>query len=260
MAVFSDHLEREVRLERMRPDQVEAAKQERAAVYVPFGAIEWHGPHNPVGVDGIKAHEQLVGLALRAGGVVYPTVFFGSGGGHSGWPCTLLADRKPMSRLVTELLFGLQREGFRRIVLLAGHYPNASQYLLNAVYHYVDDGGTSLTLAAVESQIPDCRGDHAAKYETSYMLYLHPETVDTDWLQTVRPDEVIDSVNRVYRLDEEHKDHPCYGLSGIDPRGGNATAELGRQMTQRLIEYLHEWLDGKHPTAGDLPMERSPRD
>jgi len=43
MGVFSDHLSSEVRLERMRPEQVEQAKRGRPAIYVPFGSIEWHG-------------------------------------------------------------------------------------------------------------------------------------------------------------------------------------------------------------------------
>ena len=82
MGAFSDNLQQEVRLEYLRPDQIEAARQQQAAIYVPFGAIEWHGYHNVVGLDGLKAHEQLVGLAVQAGGVVYPPVYFGSGGGH----------------------------------------------------------------------------------------------------------------------------------------------------------------------------------
>jgi creatinine amidohydrolase len=80
MGIYSDKLVNEVRLERMRPAQIVAARDRHAAIYVPVGAIEWHGHHNPVGLDAVKAHEQLVGLAKEAGGVVYPPIYFGSGG------------------------------------------------------------------------------------------------------------------------------------------------------------------------------------
>jgi creatinine amidohydrolase/Fe(II)-dependent formamide hydrolase-like protein len=40
-------------------------------VYVPFGLIEWHGRHLPLGNDALKAHGILVKAAERAGGVVY---------------------------------------------------------------------------------------------------------------------------------------------------------------------------------------------
>ncbi len=79
MGVYSNNLKTEVRLERMRPDQVSARKLSNPSIYIPFGSVEWHGIQNPVGLDTIKAHEQLVGLASRVGGVVYPSVFFWCG-------------------------------------------------------------------------------------------------------------------------------------------------------------------------------------
>ena len=72
MPTFSSQRTGEVRIERMRPEQIDQAIARRAAMYVPFGSLEWHGYHNPVGLDALKAHEQLVGLAQQAGGLVYP--------------------------------------------------------------------------------------------------------------------------------------------------------------------------------------------
>jgi creatinine amidohydrolase/Fe(II)-dependent formamide hydrolase-like protein len=46
---------------------------------VPFGLIEWHGRHLPLGNDAIKAHAILVKCAERFGGVVYPPVYFHAG-------------------------------------------------------------------------------------------------------------------------------------------------------------------------------------
>ncbi len=66
MPVYTDNLEAEVRLEYMRPEQIDAARARQPTIYLPFGALEWHGYHNPVGLDGLKAHEQLVGLAAHA--------------------------------------------------------------------------------------------------------------------------------------------------------------------------------------------------
>ena len=66
MDIYTRALRQEVRLEYMRPAQIDAAKAQRPAIYLPFGAVEWHGHHNPVGLDAIKAHAQLVGLAAHA--------------------------------------------------------------------------------------------------------------------------------------------------------------------------------------------------
>lgn len=242
MGVFSDALDREVRLQRMRPEQVEQARAQCLAIYVAFGSIEWHGRHNPVGLDTIKAHEQLVGLAVQVGGVVYPAVFFGAGGGHLLWPSSFMVSAEPMRRLVTDLLAGFERDGYRKAILLSGHYPNRREYLDAAVEAYRPDGGSMDVLAIVETQIPGGKGDHASLYETSSMLYLHPETVDRDTVG--EPSAGVDPEDATGHnwMNEEHRDHPCYGLVGIDPRG-RASTQLGKHLTDNLIEFLREWVE-----------------
>jgi creatinine amidohydrolase len=242
MGFYSDHLVEEVRLERMRPEQIAAAKARRAAIYVPFGSIEWHGYHNPVGLDAVKAHEQLVGLALRAGGVVYPAVFFGSGGGHLEWPDTFMVSADPMVQLVSELLRGFERDGYRQTVLLSGHYPNRPVYLDRAIEAYCAGGGTLRALAIIENEIPGVPGDHAALHETSSILYLHPETVAAERLGL--PPEGLPDGEIHNWMGAESAAHPNYGLVGIDPRG-RASADLGRASTERLVEYLVDWLNRK---------------
>ena len=240
MGTYSDHLKREVRLERMRPAQIDLAKEEQPAVYVPFGSIEWHGIHNPVGLDAIKAHEQLVGLAVRSGGVVYPPVFFGSGGGHLDWPHTFMLDPDPLISIVVQLLWGFERSGYQKAILLSGHYPNRSVYLDAAVKEYSHSGGKMSVLALVENQIPNGLGDHAARYETSFMLFLHPETVDVSLL-TEDPSEQIDPDQQVNWMTADFKNHPLYGLVGLDPRRLTSAA-LGQEMTGKLLDYLASWL------------------
>lgn len=242
MGYYSDRLTTEVRLERMRPEAVEAAKAAQPAIYVPCGSIEWHGYHNPVGLDAIKAHEQLVGLASRVGGVVYPPVFFGSGGGHSTWPSSYMVSAEPMVQIVSELLQGFERDGYRKALLISGHYPNRITYLDAARSAYLDAGGTMDVLALVENEVPGVGGDHAAKVETSFMLHLLPELVDMARLRQGRqddlggPDEVIDWMTPAY------EGHPNYGLVGIDPRA-HASAEVGRLYTEALLDFLVAWVE-----------------
>ena len=241
MARYSDRLTTEVRLERMRPEAVEAAKVARPVIYVPFGSIEWHGYHNPVGLDAIKAHEQLVGLASRVGGVVYPPVFFGSGGGHAAWPSTFMVSAEPMARIVTELLQGFERDGYRRAILISGHYPNRTEYLDVARAAYLAAGGTMAVLALVENEAPGVGGDHAAKYETSYMMYLLPELVDVARLHQGRHDDVGGFDEVINWMTTEYEGHPNYGLLGIDPRA-HASAEVGRVATEALLDFLAAWV------------------
>ena len=241
MGIFTDQLTTEVRLERMRPEQIDAAKARRPAIYLPFGALEWHGYHNPVGLDALKAHEQLVGLAQRAGGVVYPPIYFGAGGGHTQWPHSFMVSPEPMAQIVTELLHGFTRDGYTQAILLSGHYPNRSQYLDAGVQAYLQASGTMRILALIENQAPGVDGDHAAKYETSSMLYLDPPLVNMAALQGKPDDDIGGPAERINWMGDGYQGHPCYGLVGIDPRG-HASAAVGEASTTALLDFLAEWL------------------
>lgn len=242
MGIYAANLTKEVRLERMRPAQIRAALARRAAIYVPFGAMEWHGYQNPVGLDALKAHEQLVGLAQRVGGVVYPPIYFGAGGGHTEWPHSYMVSGACMAQMVTELLHGFERDGYTHAILLSGHYPNRSEYLDAGVDAYRAQGGTLRALALLENEVDGVDGDHAAKYETSAMLYLDPETVDMSTLERAEPGRVGGPDESINWMGDEYQDHPCYGLVGIDPRP-HASAAAGKQNTDRLLDFLADWLD-----------------
>jgi len=181
--------------------------------------------------------------------VVFPPVFFGSGGGHGGWPSTFMFRKEPLVELVTELLQGLDRDGYEKAVLLSGHYPNKSEFLDSAIRHYRQAGGQMDVLALVENQVEGVGGDHAAKFETSFMLYLHPDKVDVQRLRAGPNDDCGGPGERINYMTDEYRGHPCYGLVGIDPRT-HANSAVGEQSTTGLIDYLGQWLNGNAKALG----------
>ncbi|HZG56812.1 creatininase family protein [Paenibacillus sp.] len=62
---------------RMRPERIARARAERSVAYLPLGILEWHGLHNPYGLDGLKAEGFAKRLAGEIGGVVMPTLYYG---------------------------------------------------------------------------------------------------------------------------------------------------------------------------------------
>src|SRR3954451_6556387 len=63
---------KEVRWERMFPDQLEAAFAACPLVYFPYGICEPHGPHCVVGLDTLKAERICRAAAREHGGIVAP--------------------------------------------------------------------------------------------------------------------------------------------------------------------------------------------
>jgi len=155
---------------------------------------------------------------------------------------------EPMIGLVTGLLHGFEREGFRKAVLLSGHYPNRGEYIEPAVKAFRQSGGTMAVLALTENQVPGVGGDHAAKFETSFMLHLHPATVDMERLKTGSCDDPGGPDESKDWMDDRYRQHPCYGLVGADPRA-HASAQTGRVNTERLTGFIAQWLTDPHPPS-----------
>jgi creatinine amidohydrolase len=77
-------------IERLRPHQIEAALAERSLIYLPLGTIEWHCHHLPVGLDALTAQGLCLLAAEETGGLVWPVLYYGTGGGHGAFPWTVM--------------------------------------------------------------------------------------------------------------------------------------------------------------------------
>ena len=63
---------REVRWERMFPDELETAFAQCPVVYFAYGLCEPHGPQSALGLDALKAHAIAFEAARSHGGIVAP--------------------------------------------------------------------------------------------------------------------------------------------------------------------------------------------
>lgn len=128
-----------------------------------LGIIEWHGLHNPIGLDGIKANSIACYLARKLGGLVMPTQYWGEyrreiaeldfdGSFRVGFATDIddcdhtlpianymgikketfvkdaergkdFGEYELWEKLLLKTLFQIETLGFKAIVLIPGHYP-----------------------------------------------------------------------------------------------------------------------------------------
>lgn len=222
---------REVRLERLRPREIEQAMASCPVLFQPLGTIEWHGLHNIVGLDAVKAHHLCVRAAQRGGGLVAPAVFGGVGGLDQ--PCTFVMEPENdvhsmlVRTWVEKLCREAVRQGFKAIVVLTGHYGAAQQMVVRDLAVRLSRSlgvpvlGTPEYFLALDVGY---RGDHAAWGETSLMMYLDPDSVDLTQLGNP----------------------PHQGVGGRDPReatraDGEKLAETIINRLSRLAERMPKW-------------------
>jgi len=98
------------------------ARDRRAVVLLPLGAIEQHGPHLPLAVDWLGAEEIARRIAPhleRAGyrPVLAPSLPYGVSTLALDWSGTVSLSAATLRRLVVEIVRALAGHGFRRVVL-----------------------------------------------------------------------------------------------------------------------------------------------
>jgi len=230
---------REVRLEFLRPKELEEAQAACPTIFQPLGTIEWHGVHNVVGVDALKAHALCVRAAQKGGGLVAPALYGGVGGVSQPHTFVMDPENNVFSKLLRpwleQLCREMARDGFRAIIILTGHYGAAQQIVVRETAVRMSRAlaipvlGTPEYLLALDV---DYTGDHAAWGETSLMMHLYPDTVDLS------------------RLGEP----PHKGVGGRDPKT-EASAEDGHLLTDTIVSRL-AILAEKMPTWDEKMLVR----
>jgi creatinine amidohydrolase len=230
--------QRQVRLEFLHPKELEQARAACATIFQPLGTIEWHGVHNVLGLDAVKAHALCLRAAQQGGGVVAPPLFGGVGGLSE--PHTFIMDpeddvfSKLLRPWLEQLCREMARDGFRAIVILTGHYGAAQQIVVRETAVRMSRALNIPVLGTPEYWLAldvGYTGDHAAWGETSLMMHLFPDTVD------------------LTRLDKP----PYQGVGGRDPK--ESSAEDGRKMTEAIVSCLAT-LARKMPTWNQETLDR----
>ena len=210
------------RYENLRPAQIETIRAQAPVAYVPWGALEWHSYHAPIGLDGIKAQALCEALAQQTGGVVLPAVYVGTDTikPYKGFPHTIDHSAEIVTKLCLEFLTQLVDEKFKVIVLVTGHYGGGHVDAINAAVNEFSTRHLEIALWAFPDSEP-LEGvfpkNHAARGETSFQLLFKPELVDLTLLPA----------DRETTLDED-------GVWGEDPR--RASAAEGAKMLQVFLE------------------------
>ncbi len=230
--------QREVRLEFLHPKELEEAKAVCGTIFQPLGTIEWHGVHNVLGLDAVKAHALCLRAAQKGGGVVAPPLFGGVGGLNQ--PHTFIMDPEDdvfsqhLRPWLEQLCREMARSGFRAIIILTGHYGAAQQIVVRETAVRMSRALGLPVLGTPEYWLAldvGYTGDHAAWGETSLMMHLFPATVD------------------LTRLGNP----PYQGVGGRDPK--ESTAEDGRRIAETIVSRLAT-LAQKMPTWNHETLDR----
>jgi creatinine amidohydrolase len=108
------------------PDFITAIHQSQGVCLLPFGIIEKHGPHLPLGTDLINARYVAEKAAQQEYAVVFPPYYFGQIAEARQQPGTVSYSGRLQLELLQETTDEMARNGCKKIVIVNGHGGNLS--------------------------------------------------------------------------------------------------------------------------------------
>ena len=183
-------------MEHMTVKMVRDYLEEKQSIIIPVGVTEQHGYHLPLATDSIRAEKMARMIGEKTGIVVAPTLKESYSGG--GCPGTINISPSVMSLVVSDMLLSLADQGFRKFYFFICHGGSENTIALeNAIKMLLRNNpafqkcliallpASKMDIDQV-SRAKACKmGDwHAGWHETSEIMYLAPELVRMDEMET----------------------------------------------------------------------------
>ncbi len=165
----------------------QAIQQSKATCLLPFGILEKHGPHLPLGTDLLNVRYASLHAAAEEYSVVFPEYYFGQIFEAKHEPGTVAYSLELQLKLLQETTDEMARNGCKKIIIVNGHggnehlLPFFAQAQLDRPHDYVvyvldgersRPGGPPKKSTGIDY--------HAGENETSNTLVSHPELVHLD--------------------------------------------------------------------------------
>jgi creatinine amidohydrolase len=162
-------------------------QQSKGVCLLPFGILEKHGPHLPLGTDLLNVRYASLHAVEQEYAVVFPEYYFGQIFEAKHEPGTVAYSMELQLKLLQETTDEMARNGCKKVIIVNGHggnehlLPLFGQAQLDKPHDYVvyvldgersKEGGPPKRSTGVDY--------HAGENESSNLLYTHPELAHID--------------------------------------------------------------------------------
>ncbi|MCU1257689.1 MAG: Creatininase [Bryobacterales bacterium] len=167
-------------------DFAAAVKQAGGVCVLPFGILEKHGPHLPLGTDLINVRYSALHGAEQEYAIVFPEYYFGQIFEAKHEPGTIAYSPRLQLELLQETTDEMARNGCKKILIVNGHggnnnlLPYFAQSQMASPHDYVVyvylRGAYPPGRPAMKSKVDS----HAGESETAHTMISRPDLVHMD--------------------------------------------------------------------------------
>ena len=165
----------------------EGIQQSKGACLLPFGILEKHGPHLPLGTDLLNVRYASLQATAQDYAVVFPEYYFGQIFEAKHEPGTVAYSMELQLRLLQETTDEMARNGCKKIIIVNGHGGN--EHLLPFFAQAQLDKPHDYVVYVLDGERPRTGGPakkstgvdyHAGEDETANTMVSHPDLVHVD--------------------------------------------------------------------------------
>jgi creatinine amidohydrolase len=164
-----------------------AIQQSKGTCLLPFGILEKHGPHLPLGTDLLNVRHVSLQATQQEFALVFPQYYFGQIFEAKHEPGTVAYSMELQLKLLQETTDEMARNGCKKVLIVNGHggnehlLPFFAQAQLDKPHDYVvyvldgersKPGGPKKKSTGIDY--------HAGENETSNTMVSHPDLVHLD--------------------------------------------------------------------------------
>ncbi len=169
------------------PDFIQAIHQAQGVCVLPFGILEKHGPHLPLGTDLLDVRFAVLNAVKQEYAVVFPQYYFGQIFEARHQPGTVAYSLPTQLTLLQETVSEMARNGCKKVVIVNGHGGNNSLLPLFAQAQLASPRDYVVYVFGLPNEEVPGRPAlktpfdmHAGEVETSNMLIARPDLVHQD--------------------------------------------------------------------------------
>src|SRR5207248_5741948 len=107
-------------------DFTRGIQQSQAACLLPFGILEKHGPHLPLGNDLLNVRYAALHAAQQEYAIIFPEYYFGQIFEAKHEPGTVAYSARLQLELLQETTDEMARNGCKKVIIVNGHGGNNS--------------------------------------------------------------------------------------------------------------------------------------
>ncbi len=220
-------------------------------IVFPFGTVEEHGRHLPLGTDTLIVYEVLKRATGKRDIFLAPPLYYGVCTTTYQHPGTISISAETLRRLTSDLVIDAYRKGLRNFILISGHGGGIHMSALREAAEILVQELEGIKMAVVSpyyilnkelAGLAETPGDlHAGEIETSIILAIAPGLV-----KGTSPEEYPVQTSPFVVKDKLR----CWP-GGVWGNPAKASREKGEKAIQLIADKITEIID-------TMEMEKEP--